>query len=122
MTPLVAVAMIEVQRLWNAGLTPIPLCRPAGPLGRCTASWHEVPCPRIGKTHLVKGYLQFALRRPSPDELGAHFLRRSACNIGIVTGRGTIAIEADSPEAEREVVELAGSALDHRRSRQGSGR
>ncbi len=118
--------MIDARRLWRAGLTPIPLCRPTEQPGRCTANWHDIPCPRIGKTPLVAGYPKLALRRPSFEELAAHFRRQPTSNIGIVTGAGIIAIEADSPEAEREVVALAGrGALDQtptRERRRGRGR
>ncbi|MBX3217131.1 MAG: bifunctional DNA primase/polymerase [Labilithrix sp.] len=124
MTRSTALLIVEARRLWDAGLVPIPLCRPTEKPGHCSAAWHGVPCNRIGKTPLVRGYPQFAVTRPVFDELLDHMRRCAPCNVGVVTGK-IVVVEADSLEAESEVIALGGNALDEtptRERRPGRGR
>ncbi len=105
----------HIELLHAAGFALVPLCRPTGN-GHCSARWHGA-CDRAGKRPLIRGYPDFALRRPERAEVQRMFAQCFPCNVGIVTGGsvaggGTLlALDTDSAEAEAEVVRLAGDVL-----------
>lgn len=116
-----------MERLLAAGLSPIPLCRPrAVAVGdgkvSCSADWHEGPCPDAGKRVLVSGYPAFAGSPLAPDVARRFFASFENPNIGLVVPDGSVAIDADSPEAECEVSEHIGDVKTvQRASRPGRG-
>lgn len=113
---------VSLLHAW--GLVGIPLCRPDGESGVCSALWHERPCTRAGKRPLLSAYARFAESKPELEAVMFNIARHARCNLGIVTGT-VVVIEADSPDGEHEVEDLAGSALEHaptRERRPGRGR
>jgi hypothetical protein len=101
----------QVTLLFNAGIAVVPLCRPNQGRANCTAAWHEKPCPNAGKRPLISGYRRYAEELPSLDQLRYDVWRFWPCNIGIVVPTGMVVVEADSPDAERELVHIGGEQL-----------
>ena len=112
----------ELVRLCDANLSPVLLCR-AGERGTCSAPWHRI-CTRAGKRPLVTGYSRYALAPPNIDDLVALTSRIWPVNVGIVTGNRVVVVEADSPEADAEILGLGAVALKTpiRQARPGRGR
>jgi hypothetical protein len=70
-----------------------------------------VPCTRIGKRPLVIGYSSFPASPPTEEDV-KHWRREFGLfNIAIVTGGEIVVVEADSPDAERELDEMIGEML-----------
>ena len=125
--PAPAMNAIEIlaaaRRLVAAGLPLVPCCAPLDG-GRCSAPWHKWPCDRIGKRPLAEGYPEIAHEPPTVEHVERELRRLGAVNPAIVTGP-IVAVEADSAEAEAEVVELAGPEIERapcRLPRPGRGR
>ncbi len=114
---------IELERLLACALAPVLLCRPTVD-GKCSAPWHGTCGRQAGKRPLVGGFGIFAEEPPTLDDLAAVTRRIWPVNVGVVTGNRVIAVEADSPEAEDELVGMLGSAINTptRRPRPGRGR
>ena len=115
--------MSHIEGLWHEGYTPHPLCRPTSADGHCTANWHRFPCKDAGKRPLSEGYSQFVDQPPNLEQVFRLFNRRDNPNIGIILPKGIRAVDADSVEAEVEVIEAASGALQTptRAAREGRG-
>jgi len=98
----------EAMRLSMLGYTCVPLCQPR-PNGGCTAPWHQVPCHHPGKIPLLKGYRRLARGPVDLNWLRREFLAHMPSNVGMIVQAGTCVIDADSPEAESEVLALLGT-------------
>jgi Bifunctional DNA primase/polymerase, N-terminal len=114
----------QVRALQGRSIPTVPLCRPIVD-GWCTAHWHPYPCTDAGKRPLVTGYRTLADHLPDVRYPIQQIRRFFDCNLGLVVPRGMVVVEADSPEGEAEIVELAAGVTDSapvRERRPGRGR
>jgi Bifunctional DNA primase/polymerase, N-terminal len=116
-----------VATFHRLGVPTVPTCRPTSG-SMCSASWHEghPQSPKsIGKKPLVVGYPSFADQLPDVDRLRRLVTEHFPCNLAIVVPRGMCVVEADSPEAEAELMAMGGEQLlrtPARERREGRGR
>jgi hypothetical protein len=102
--------LTDVVELLTIGYPVVPTCRPLDKQ-RCSAGWHEVPCASIGKRPLVIGYSSFPASPPTEENFKDWRREFGLFNIAIVTGGEIVVVEADSPDAERELDEMIGEML-----------
>lgn len=94
-----------MKLLTQDALAPLPLCRPTDP-DKCSARWHDAPCPSAGKRPLVKGYQAFKDVPPSRECLAHWAAQLPALNLGGVVRTGYLVVEADSPDADTELLDI----------------
>lgn len=114
----------QVTRLHTLGINTVPVCRPSL-ADWCSASWHPTPCEERGKRPLVAGYPARAHRLLELGTLVIEFEGHWPCGLGMVVPVGCVVVEADSPDAEAELLALGGPVMDSapaRERRTGRGR
>ena len=114
----------HLVELHGLGLACVPICRPTGD-SACSAPWHPVPCEAVGKRPLIAGYPAMAEALPPASELVESVVELFPCDLGIVVPRWAVVVEGDSRDGEREIVALAGAAIERapvRERREGRGR
>lgn len=95
------------RSLAACGLPVEPTCFPVGP-SECRG---HGPCDAAGKRPRRSGYKETGRSQQTPDEAAALVTQHYPCNIAIVTGPTLVIFEADSPEADEELLTLGGPAL-----------
>ena len=111
--------------LGAGGLSPVPVCRPVNESKSCSAPWHPDPCDRCGKRPLVRGYRRFSSFAAPAEQLRDWASEFDALNLGAVIQEGFVMVEADSPDADRELIDLDPSLVNGgpcRERRPGRGR
>lgn len=84
----------------------MPSAVPSDGPWRLYASWHGKKCSSAGKRPLVKGFTNFKDHPPSVDQLFAWACEFGPLNLGGVIRTGFVVVEADSPEADQELVAI----------------
>ena len=102
--------LAHVAQLHLLNISTVPLCRPLG-VDWCSVKWHPAPCEERGKRPLVVGFPARASHHQPLEEALAEVRAFYPCNLGIVVPGGAVVVEGDSPEAEQEILELAGAEV-----------
>lgn len=95
-----------VRLLSSRTMVPIPACGPSRSGTQCSGPGHGPACTSAGKRPLIAGFNAYADAEPDRNEIQRWSVRFDDANLAGVVRSGFVVVEADSIEAEEEVLRL----------------